>query len=144
MKLEEILDEWEKDSSIDQFNLGKEIQKISQYHQKYLRWFVTERVRLKHIDSELRKLKLAKFEFFTQGETKETRELGWKLPARGVLIKSEADNYIEADEQVTELKMKYALQSEKVDALEHIIKALTNRGYNLKSAIEYERWKAGG
>lgn len=144
MKLEEILDSWDVDSTIDRFNLGEELLRISKLHQKYLKWFVTERIRLKQVENELRQLRLELYEFYTSGETKETRDKGWKLPPRGTLLKAEADNYIETNQLMLDMKMKHALQSEKVDALESIIKTFNGRGYNIKSAIEYERFKAGG
>ena len=35
------------------------------------------------------------------------------------------------------------MQGEKVDTLESIIKSISNRGYLIKSAIDYEKFKVG-
>jgi len=40
--------------------------------------------------------------------------------------------------------LKISVQQEKVDTLEAIIKAITNRGFLIKSAIDWERFKVGG
>jgi len=41
------------------------------------------------------------------------------------------------------MNLKIAYQQEKIDALESIIKMLHNRGFHIKSAIDFERFKVG-
>jgi hypothetical protein len=39
--------------------------------------------------------------------------------------------------------LKIAVQQEKVDVLESIIKSIKDRGFQIKNAIEWERFKVG-
>jgi hypothetical protein len=65
------------------------------------------------------------------------------LPPQGKILKSEVNNYIEADKDMVNLSLKLGIQHEKIDLLESIIKSLTARGFNIKAAIDFERFKVG-
>jgi hypothetical protein len=77
------------------------------------------------------------------GPTEETHALGWQLPPQGKIIRSDVNNYIEADNEVVNLTLKIGIQQEKLELLESIIKSFTNRGFNIKSAIDWEKFKVG-
>jgi hypothetical protein len=51
---------------------------------------------------------------------------------------------MEADEVLQAQSLKVEMQREKVEFVEAIIKSLTTRGFQIKSAIEWERFKMGG
>ena len=143
MKIDDIYAEWEKDSHLDRAELGEEALKIPKLHHKYFKIFTHERLQLRKLETELKQLKLEKHEFFTMGPTEETHERGWRLPPQGKILKSEVNNYIEADKDIVNLSLKIGIQHEKLDLLESIIKSLTARGFNIKAAIEWERFKVG-
>jgi len=52
--------------------------------------------------------------------------------------------YLDADQDIIKINLKISVQQEKVDTLEAIIKSISNRGYLIKSAIDFERFKVGG
>lgn len=143
MKLEDIFSEWETDSNIDITELGEESLKISKLHHKYFRILSNERMQYKKLEAELKMLKLEKHEFYTQGPTKETMEKGWQLPAVGKILRSDVNNYIDSDREIVNLSLKIGMQLEKIDLLESIIKVIINRGYNLKVALDWEKFKMG-
>lgn len=143
MKLEDIFDEWEKDSKIDRQILDQEVLAISTLHAKYHKIFTYERLSLKKLEAELKELKLLKFEFYTQGPTKEAIDAGWRLPPIGKVLKADAGNYVDADRDIINLTLKIGLQHEKITLLESIIRTLQNRGYNIKSAIDFIKFTAG-
>lgn len=142
MKLDEILDLWESDSSIDRTELGNEALKIPKLHHKYYKIYVTERSLLKKMELDLKQLKLKKFEFYSQGPDSET-PAHWKLPPIGKVIKADVPQYVDTDQDVVTMTLKYGIQSEKVELLESIIKSLSNRGYQISSAIQWEKFKIG-
>lgn len=82
MKLDDIYQEWEKDSEINRSELGDEALRIPKLHHKYFKIFTQERLILRKLEFDLKQVKLEKFEFFTQGPTPEQHEKGWKLPSR--------------------------------------------------------------
>lgn len=143
MKLEDIFTEWEQDSRIDRSELGDEVLRIPRLHHKYFKIFTNERLILRKYEAELKQLKLAKHEFFTMGPTEETHARGWQLPPQGKVLRSDLNYYVEADNEVINLTLKVGIQQEKLELLESIIKSLTNRGFNIKSAIDWEKFKVG-
>lgn len=143
VNFEELFNEWEKDSNIDKTKLDDESLRITKLHHKYYKLFIAERSRFRHLEGELKKLKLEKTEFYTQGHNEETRAKGWKLPAKGVIIKSDVPMYVEADQDIIDLTLKIGIQQEKIEFLESIIKSLNNRGYNIKTAVEFIKFMNG-
>lgn len=144
MKFEDIFEEWEKDSNIDRTDLDNESLKIPKLHHKYYMMLVAEKTLLKKLESDLKQLKLAKFEFYSQGHTEETRALGWTMPARGMILKSDIPMYMESDKHIIELSLRIGIQQEKVDFLESIIKSFQTRGYAIKNAIDFMKFTSGG
>jgi len=143
MVLEEIYELWHKDSVIDKTELGDESLKIPQLHHKYFKIYSNERLLLKKFESDFKTLRLEKYEFYTQGPTKETQERGWTLPASGKILKSEVNTYIEADKDIIKISLKIGVQQEKIELLDSIIRTLNNRGYNIRAAIDWYKFTMG-
>ena len=143
MKLEEIFDEWKKDSEIDITELGHEAIKIAKLHHKYYQVLVAERLLLRSQESDMKKLKLDKYEFYSQGPNEETEEKGWKMPAKGMILKADIPMYMEADDDIIKLSLKIGVQQEKIALLDSIIKTLMSRGYNVKAAIDWQKFING-
>ena len=143
MKLEQILEMWDKDSKIDRTNLGEEALNIPSLHAKYYRILVNEKLVLRKYEEEMKVLKFDKYEFFTEGPNEESINRGWKLPARGRILKNEVSSYIESDSDIIKLSLKIGIQHEKVGLLESIIKTIGGNSFNIRNAIEYEKFKLG-
>jgi hypothetical protein len=143
MKIEDILEQWKEDSEVDRTELGDEAIKIPKLHHKYYQIYIGEKLALRSLDADMKKLKLDKYEFYTQGHTEETRALGWELPAKGMILKADIPMYMDADKETIKLSLKIGIQQEKIELLESIIKSLNNRGYNIKAAIEWIRFTNG-
>ena len=143
MKLEDILEQWKEDAEIDRTELGEEAVKIPKLHHKYFQIYVQEKLTLRSHESDMKKLKLEKYEFYTQGHTDKTRNLGWELPSRGMILKADIPMYMDADKDLVKLSLKIGVQQEKIELLESIIKSLTNRGFQIKSAIDWQKFTMG-
>jgi hypothetical protein len=142
MKIEEIVELWKEDSNIDRTELGDEAIKIPKLHHKYYEIFIKERLQLRYFESEMKQLKLDKYEFYTQGPNEDTPST-WKLPPKGMILKTDIPMYMDADKEIIQLSLKIGLQQEKTEFLEAIIKTLNNRGFNIKAAIEWQRFTMG-
>lgn len=143
MKLDEILDMWSTDCDVDRTELGEEALKIPKLHSKYLRCFSEERLLLRRLEAERKELFLLKSDYYRGVLSEEDlKSNGWE-PFRLSVLKSDVPTYIDADQDIIKLNLKIAMQSEKVDTLEAIIKSISNRGYLIKSAIDFERFKVG-
>jgi|TARA_E500000178_G_scaffold302926_1_gene312780 thymidylate synthase len=143
MNIDEIMSEWKTDSEIDVTELADESIKIAKLHQKYYEYLIKEKLLFKKNESDLKLLRLEKYEFYTQGHNEETLKKGWELPSKGMVIKSEIPMYLEGDKDIINLNLKISYQQEKIDLLQSIIKSLNNRGYNIKSAIDWIKFTSG-
>jgi hypothetical protein len=144
MKIEEIHEEWAKDGKFDLSELGYEAtNKKHDLHTKYTRLVAAERLLLKTIRAQLEALTLEKWEFYTQGPTKEQSEKGWKLPAKGLILKQEVDRYMKGDPDLIRVHLKIGIQMEKIDVLESIIKCIHERNYGCNVALRDMLHKAG-
>jgi thymidylate synthase len=143
MNIDEIMSEWKIDSEIDVTELADESIKIAKLHQKYYEYLIKEKLLFKKNESDLKLLRLEKYEFYTQGHNEETLKKGWELPSKGMVIKSEIPMYLEGDKDIINLNLKISYQQEKIDLLQSIIKSLNNRGYNIKSAIDWIKFTSG-
>ena len=143
MKIEAIMEEWEKDSDIDKTELGDAALKLAKLHHKYYRFLVNERMIVRTYESDMHVLKLDKYEFFTQGPNEETVKKGWTLPAKGLILKADIPMYMSADQEIINLSLRIGLQEEKIQALESIIRTLNSMGYNIKAAIDWQKFING-
>ena len=143
MKIETIMEEWEKDSNIDKTELGDAALKLAKLHHKYYRFLVNEKMILKTYESDMHVLKLDKYEFFTQGPNEETVKKGWALPAKGLILKADIPMYMSADGEIINLSLRIGLQEEKIQALESIIRTLNSMGYNIRAAVDWQKFING-
>jgi len=143
LKIEEIIAEWDKDCKIDETELGHESSKIPQVHNKYLKIYMGERASMFRMRANLKKLKRTLIEYY-QGELdqEELEELGREQFYKKIL-KNEVETYIESDDDFIQANLKLALQEEKVSYVESVIKSVNNRGFQIKSAIDWLRFTTG-
>lgn len=143
MKLEEIYTMWTKDSEIDTTELSNESVKIPKLHNKYFMIYMEEGMRLRKMRAQYKQLKLLKEQYY-KGELDidELKEHGWK-PQPLKILKNDILTYIEADNDIIDLSLKIGAQEEKVSYLEAIIKMINNRGFQLKTALDFERFRTG-
>jgi hypothetical protein len=144
MKLDEIHSLWSQDCEISRIELGEEALKIPKLHSKYLRMFSDERMLLRKLEEDRSTLKLLKIDYYRGVLPEEDlRVNGWE-PFRLSVLKSDIPMYLDADQDIIKINLKISVQQEKVDTLEAIIKSISNRGYLIKSAIDFEKFKVGG
>jgi len=143
MKLEDIQTMWEQDCQIDRTELGEESLKISQLHSKYFKLFSAERLSYKKMEKEFKELARIKFEYYNGIlSQEELKSYGWD-PFSLKVLKSDLHIYLDSDRDIADARLKMDLQKEKIDLVENIIKSLNSRGYQIKSAIDWEKFKIG-
>lgn len=143
MNIEEIYEMWAQDSEIDQTNISSESANIPKLHNKYFRHYVDEGLRLKKLKAEYKKLVKLKGEYY-RGELdiEELKEYGWE-PFSLKVLKTDIPTYIEADDDIINMSLRIGMQEEKVSYLESIIKMINNRGFQLKTIVDWERFRTG-
>ena len=143
MKIEEIYELWAKDSEIDQTNVSSESANIPKLHNKYFRIYMEEGLKLKQFRAKYKQLKLLKEQYY-RGELDitELQEYGWD-PQPLKILRQDLPAYIDADKDMVDLSLKIGMQEEKVNYLEAIIKMISNRGFQLKTIVDWERFRTG-
>ena len=143
MKFEEIQIAWTRDCEMDETELSHESIKIPQLHNKYLIFYSNEKLKFKEIKYLFAGLIKRKRDYYSGRMTAEELEAADWEPFQYKLLKADVQEYIDADENVIESKKILALQEEKVDYLEAIVKGLSTRGYLIKNAIDWKRFTEG-
>lgn len=143
MKLNEIQDMWSADAKIDRTELGEESLRIPALHSKYYNMFSQERMTMRQLEFQQKELYRQKFEYYngTLSE-EELKSNGWE-PFMLRVLKSDINIYLQGDSDLNKLNLRIEMQKEKVDFLESIIKNLPARGYQIGSAISWEKFKVG-
>ena len=143
MKFEEIQIAWTRDCEMDETELSHESIKIPQLHNKYLIFYSNEKLKFKEIKYLFAGLIKRKRDDYSGRMTAKELEMADWEPFQYKLLKADVQEYIDADDNVIESKKLLALQEEKVNYLESIVKSLTTRGYLIKNAIDWKRFTEG-
>ena len=143
MKLDDIMMEWEKDSHMDSSELAKESLRIPMLHHKYYKLFVQEGLMQKKYEQDYKALYRLKYEYYMGVLDQETMvERGWD-PNPLKILKQDISIYMDSDAEMQTIQAKIDIQKQKVSFLESAIKTITNRGFLIKNAIDWERFKSG-
>ena len=143
MKLEDIQELWHRDSEIDYTELGTESIRIPQIHDKYLKIFTDERIRLKGVEFELSKMVRTKTEYYSGKMSQEELERHGREQYLGRLLKNEIAKYIESDDDVIKLKQQLVVLQEKINYLDSVIRMINNRGFQIKNALDWLKFSHG-
>jgi|TARA_A100001391_G_C5032024_1_gene268623 hypothetical protein len=143
MNLDDYYNAWAEDSKIDRTELGEESIRIPQLHHKYYRFYSAERMKLVKLQEEYKVLKKDKHDYLSGIMAEEDlNERGWEPnPLR--ILKTDIPMYIESDKDIVNHNLKIAYAKEKVEFLESIVKSLNVRGYQIKTAVDWEKFKVG-
>ena len=143
MKLEEIQELWNRDREIDISELATESIRIPQIHDKYLKIYVDEKIKLRKLQLNLAKISKMKSDYYSgRMPQEELDRLEWQ-PFLVKVLKSEVNSYIESDDDIIKLKETIALMEEKINYIDSVIRMINNRGFQIKSAIDWIKYKDG-
>ena len=141
MNLEQIQEMWERDSKIDPDNLHDESLKIPQLHSKYYTLYNTITLLREKARESYAKVKLERYNYYTG---KATAEVYAEEPfPYKVREKDAIQRHLEADDKMNKVDMKIKYYDVMLKFLEEIIRIVSNRTYQIKNAIEWNKFQAG-
>ena len=141
MNLEKVQEMWEKDSQIDPDNLHDESLKIPQLHSKYYTLYNTITLLREKARESYAKVRLARYNYYTG---KATAEVYAEEPfPYKVREKDAIQRHLDADDKMNKIDMKIKYYDVMLKFLEEIIRAVSNRTYQIKNAIEWNKFQAG-
>ena len=143
MNLEQIRKMAQEDIPMDKTELDVESMKTPQLHNKYLVLFTDEKLILTKLNSELKILERNKWLYYTGKMSQEQlEEHDWE-PFDLNILKTDIDRFMQADNDIITLSNKVALQKEKVNYLENVIKIINNRQWSIRSTIDWLKFTNG-
>ena len=141
MNLEQIQDMWQNDSVIDPDNLHDESLKIPQLHSKYYTVYNTITLLREKAKDQYNKIKLERYNYYTGQATAEVyaeEPFPYKVREKDAI-----QRHLDADERLTKIDLKIRYYDTTLKFLEEIIKNISNRTFQIKNAIEWNRFQAG-
>ena len=141
MDLEKIQAMWEKDSHIDPDNLHDESLKIPQLHSKYYTLYNTITLLRERAREQYNKVRLERYNYYTG---KATAEVYAEEPfPYKVREKDAIQRHLDADDKMNKVDMKIKYYDIMLKFLEEIIRNISGRTYQIKNAIEWNKFQAG-
>ena len=141
MNLEKIQEMWEKDSQIDPDNLHDESLKIPQLHSKYYTLYNTITLLREKARESYAKVRLERYNYYT-GKASAEAYVEEPFPYK-VREKDAIQRHLDADAKMNKIDMKIKYYDVMLKFLEEIIRAVSNRTYQIKNAIEWNKFQAG-
>lgn len=144
MRLEDIQNDWEKDCHVDQSNLGHEATRNALLHSKYINKLSNVKLLLRKAEVDYLRLRKDKYRYFKGEMTRaELDERNWVQYQGRVPLKTEMEEYLTTDADMIRLTDKTEYLKVLQYTLESIMKAISSRGWEIKSGIEWEKIKNG-
>ena len=141
MNLEKIQEMWERDATIDPDNLHNESLKIPQLHSKYYTVYNTISLLRERVREQYNKIRLERYNYYTgkaSAEVYAENPFPYKIREKDAI-----QRYMEADEKLSKVDMKIRYYDVTLKFLEEIIRNISGRTYQIKNAIEWQKFQSG-
>jgi len=144
MKLDEILDMWEVDSSIDDNHLGEASTTTPKLHAKYIKLLVQAKLRQTKLNIDFNSLRKTKFRYY-RGELsrEELAELKWDQWQYNKPLKAEMEEFLKGDDDLSAIQTRIDYIDTMVYALESIMTQIKARDFQLSNGIKWKTFLAG-
>ena len=141
MNLDQIQELWERDATIEPYNLHDESLKIPQLHSKYYTIYNTITLLREKARTSYSKIKLERYNYYTgkaPAETYAEEPFPYKVREKDAI-----QRHLDADEKLSTIDLKIRYYDTTLKFLEEIIRAVSNRTYQIKNAIEWQKFQSG-
>ena len=132
---------WERDSRIDPDNLHDESLKIPQLHSKYYTIYNTITLLREKARDSYNRIRLERYNYYT-GKAPAEVYAAEPFPYK-VREKDAIQRHMDADEKLNTINMKIKYYDTILKYLEEIIRIISNRTYQIKNAIEWNKFQSG-
>jgi hypothetical protein len=139
--LEKIQSMWESDSKIDPDNLHTESLNIPSLHAKYFELYNNIILLKKKAEQQKRNIRHQKYEYYT-GKADPDVYIENPFPKK-IRDKDTLQKYLDADQSLSQASLKVEYYDVMLSYLQDILKMIHNRTYQIKNAIEYQKFKSG-
>ena len=141
MNLDKIQEMWERDANIDPDNLHNESLKIPQLHSKYYTVYNTISLLKEKARESYNRIRLERHNYYT-GKAPAEVYAEDPFPYK-VREKDAIQRHMEADEKLNVIDMKIKYYDVTLKFLEEIIRNISGRTFQIKNAIEWQKFQSG-
>ena len=140
MTLEELQQSVNKDFKLDDTELDAESIKIPLSHNKYLQHFNKFSLLLKKSEYDHKTMLRDKWEYYTGKADPSVYQV---KPFNLKILKQDVDKYLKSDDELIKLEQKVTYVHSVVDYLDRTVKIISNRGFQIKNAIDWRKFTSG-
>ena len=140
MTLEELQQQVDKDFKLDDTELDAESIKIPLLHNKYLQHFNKFSLLLKKAEYDHKTMTRDKWEYYTGKADPSVYQV---KPFNLKILKQDVDKYLKSDDELIKLDQKVTYVQSVVDYLDRTVKIISNRGFQIKNAIDWRKFTSG-
>ena len=140
MTLEELQQSVNKDFKLDDTELDTESVNIPLLHNKYLIHFNKFSLLLKKSEYDHKSMIRDKWEYYTGKADPSVYQV---KPFNLKILKQDVDKYLKADDELIKLEQKVTYVQSVVDYLDRTVKIISNRGFQIKNAIDWRKFTSG-
>ena len=140
MDLDEIQSLWNEDSKLDADNLHTESTNIPALHAKYYRILNKFLLLKKMEENKFKILKKEKWQYYTG---KADPEIYIDKPFDHKVLRQDVDKYMDSDPELIKQLSKVEYYQVMINYLDSILKNINNRTFQIKNAIEWQKFIRG-
>ena len=144
MTLDEILEMWDGDCSINEDHLDRESVNTAKLHSKYIRMLIQHKMKMAALTNEYNTLRQKKFRYY-RGECtrEELTEYGWNQWQGVKPLKNEMEEFLSGDSDLNRIHIKIEYIKCIVEALESMMGQIKGRDWSIRNAIEFKKFISG-
>ena len=141
MNLESIQEMWKKDSEIDGDLYCEESTKIPQLHMKYMEFHNTFSLMKKEKELDMKRLIKEKWLYYKgKAPSSVYKEMPFDFK---LTTKEEINMFIESDDDIMKLQYRIDYIEQTLLYLDSVLRMINNRNFQIKNAIDWEKFKNG-
>ena len=143
MNIEQLREMVSVDIKINENDLNTESLNTPQLHNKYLVIYENSKLELEKLEFQEKILKRDKWLYYAgkMGDD-DLKRKSWDAFEHNIL-KTDIPMFLDADVDLQKIRAKISLQTSLVSYVEQVIKIITGRQWNIKSAIEWIKFTQG-
>jgi len=143
MRIDQLIDEWDKDCVIDEEDLSAAALKTPNLHAKYLRILIDYKLKKSKATTEIKEKKVFKSKYF-RGllTTEELKEVGLE-PYQYRVLKGEVDDLIEADSEIIKINTRIEYYTTAITLIESILTELKSRSFHTRLSMDWIKFRSG-
>lgn len=144
MTITQYHDAWALDAPLKQDDLDNASMTVPVLHAKWWRFYTAERHLFRKLTAAHHLLKRQRHEWFSGKLLDDERlALGWEPNPKLIRLPADLTRHMDADDLMNESLLKLGVQEDILKFIESVIASVNKRGYDIKNAIDFLRFKMG-